>query len=138
VVVLGAIGAFLVSIATAGGLVWTIRYQREQLELARAEADSNRLRADEAAEALDRSTSFTELEKALPGLGLLVDRWQKEAADEYRLRIAAQEKAMADHQMILDLQDEVNRLKAQLAASQAKNVELERRVADLEAERDSR
>ena len=133
----GAFGALITSIATAVGMILSARDTKARLKLAQDEADANRLHADEAAEALERSTSFVELEKALPGLGLLVDRWQKEATAEHDLRVAGQEKAMADHQLILRLQDEVSTLQAKLARSEAKNIELERRVQFLERQKET-
>ena len=52
-------------------------------------------------------------------------------------RVAGQEKARADHQLILRLQDEVSTLQAKLARSEAKNIELERRVQFLERQKET-
>ena len=63
-----------------------------------------------------RSVAFTELEKTIPGLGGLVDRWQKEAAYE----------AARAENMEIEHAKKLEQLTSDLSAANARISELER------------
>ena len=84
-----------------------------------------------------RSVAFVELEKTIPGLGSLVDRWQKEASQsaqkveelekEHAARVAVLEKEQEEDRIeIRALRKVVDQLTSQLRVANARISELER------------
>lgn len=121
VIYLSAIGAFIVSVGTAAGFVWNIYFKGKKLKMDQAEHSTT-----------VRSVTFDEMEAAIPGLGSLVDRWQKQAETAWteieRLRASEE----VDRAKISELETQVRALTAELLLEKKKNMQLEDRVSELE------
>lgn len=125
IVYLSSIGAFIVAVATGASYFWGIMQQRKKLALDTQNQES-------AQATSTRSVTIEEMEAAIPGLGIMVDRWQKQAetawAEIERLRASEE----VDRAKIAELETQVRALQSELILEKKKNMRLEERISELE------
>lgn len=125
VVYLSSIGAFVVAVATGASYFWGIFQQRKKLKLDAQNQESTQ-------SVSTRSVTIEEMEAAIPGLGIMVDRWQKQAVDAWAEieRLKASEEV--DRAKIIELEAQVRALQSELILEKKKNMRLEERICELE------